>query len=65
MLTALFKKPTAPPKIDEVFQNSEGALHDRMNRMLRQNLAVVWTPPPMHPPMTAARAIAEALRDRN
>ena len=62
MFSNLFKKPKSEDQSMETLRESEDALQLRMNRMLRQNLKVVFAPPPVHAPVTATRAIAEAIR---
>ena len=64
MFSRLFKKPPVNEPDNTNLVQSEEALQSRVNRMMRQNLKVDWTPPPMHPEMTPARAIAEALRPK-
>jgi len=62
MFSALFKKPKPDAQATATLRQSEDALQLRMNRMVRQNLRVITTPPPLHAPMTATSAIAKALR---
>ena len=62
MFGSLFKKPSVDAKDLETLRESEDALQQRTNRLLRQGLKVVHTPPPLHTPLNASRAIAEALR---
>ena len=64
MLSSFFKKSEAEVQHNVNLKQSEQALQDRVNRMLRQSMPVDWTPPAMHPTMTQPRAIAEALRGK-
>ena len=65
MFSRLFKKPTVDAPDNMNLMQAEQALQTRVNRMMRQNLKVDWTPPPMRPEMTPARAKAEALRPKS
>ena len=62
MFTTLFKKPRVDEHTDEALRQSEEALQQRMNRMMRQNLKVVNTAPPGHVPQGSTWAITKTLR---
>ena len=64
MFSRLFKKPSVTEPDNANLMRAEQDLQTRVNRMMRQNLKVDWTPPPMRPEMTPARAKAEALRPK-
>lgn len=63
MFTNIFKKPMRDLEQDEIQKDAENALQVRMNRMVRQNLKVEFTPPPTHPKITPHMAMTRALRN--
>lgn len=61
MLNTLFAKPTRDLEQEHLIKEAEDALHQRTNRLIRQNLKVDFSRPPPKPtppsPMAKARAL--------
>ena len=64
MFSRLFKKPQVNESDSTNVMHAEQALQTRVNRMMRQNLKVDWTPPPMNPTLSFGQKIAAATRGK-